>query len=387
VRFDFALQSSSRRRYDDIVSFRDDVGAAQWRIEQLERSIEATQKRNLLLRRAILRKRLTRAAIAGAGFALGVICALVVTWAVFAVRPAPAPTPAVVASVAPAPVVTAPPVDAAVRRTWTPIPGFEKVSAVALTSGADFAVGPAGAIWRHGANKSEWTREESVTDKDLLSIAEINGRFFAVGKGGVTLHLDDKQSTKWVRLRSPTQRDLYTVRWSVGMIAVGEKGTIVNLDDDSAEPMKSPTHADLFGVCGGYDVRYIVGAGGTIMRETNGAWELEPSPTKEDLYAVWCDDEEGFAVGAHGTILHKAGRRDPWAIEPSGTTVSLRTVAREVAGGDGPTLLDGRNGSWTPRDASGIVGDVRAWGGGHVLTQSGLFHDEESMTVAMPALP
>lgn len=289
---------------------------------------------------------------------------------------------------------------------WTKLPAFDGLNDVAFDDEASFAVGPGGAIWRHGSKPDlPWTREADVTSQDLLSVAGIGGWAVAVGRGGTALFLD-QDGTHWTavdhaRARWASSigfsvwrgtRDLYAVRWVPGMVAVGAHGTILEQLAPHAVflSFRSPTTSDLFDVCGDVAGRYAVGARGTIVRGTGRSllenqWRLDPAPTTNDLYAVASDGADAYAVGSAGTILHKRDLRGPWVVEASGTTATLRAIRMNegldpvTAAGDGPTLLERRDGQWVPANTTGIDGDIRALPVGRgsvVLTQAGLFSRE-----------
>jgi hypothetical protein len=291
---------------------------------------------------------------------------------------------------------------------WTKWPAFDDLNDVVFDDAASFAVGPGGAIWRHGSKPDlPWTREVDVTHQDLLSVAGGSGWAVAVGRGGTALFLDpdgthwtavDPSSARWASsIGFPVwrgTRDLYAVRWAFGMVAVGAHGTILEQLAPRAVFLsyRSPTTSDLFDVCGDYSERYAVGAKGTIVRAggqgqslpglSEGQWRLDPAPTTNDLHAVACDGADAYAVGSAGTILHKRDQRGPWIVEASGTTATLRAIRMNegpgpvTAAGDGPTLLERRDGQWVPADTTGIDGDIRALPVGRgsvVLTQAGVF--------------
>jgi hypothetical protein len=289
---------------------------------------------------------------------------------------------------------------------WTKLPAFDGLNDVAFDEAASFAVGPGGAIWRHGSKPDlPWALEADVTDQDLLSVAGIGGWAVAVGRGGTALFLDpdgthwtavDRSRARWASSIGFSvwrgTRDLYAVRWVAGMVAVGAHGTILEQLAPHAVFLnyRSPTTSDLFDVCGDVSERYAVGAKGTIVRAPgsnfpDGRWRLDPAPTTNELYAVACDGADAYAVGSAGTILHKRDQRAPWIVEASGTTATLRAIRMNegsepvTAAGDGPTLLERRDGRWVAADTTGIDGDIRALpvGRGSVaLTHAGLFSRE-----------
>jgi len=292
---------------------------------------------------------------------------------------------------------------------WTKLPAFDGLNDVVFGDAASFAVGPGGAIWRHGSKADlPWTREADVTHQDLLSVSNAaggSGWAVAVGRGGTALFLDpdgthwtavDRSSARWASSIGFSiwrgTRDLYAVRWADGMVAVGAHGTILEQLAPHAVFLssRSPTTSDLFDVCGDVSERYAVGATGTIVRASgrnfpDDRWRLDPAPTTNELYAVACDGADAYAVGSAGTILHKRDQRGPWTVEASGTTATLRAVRMNegpgpvTAAGDGPTLLERRDGQWVPADTTGIDGDIRALPVGRgsvVLTQAGVFSRE-----------
>jgi hypothetical protein len=413
------------------VLYRDEIQAAHERIERLERELDILGRNNAALR-AWMRKR-TRWQVAWltSGVALGALLVAVAV-AVAMARPRSLRTATPVEHAVPPPTVVPPPA-VSPPPTWRPIPGFEGVTAAALSDGASYAVGPGGAIWRHGSKPElPWTREESGTSQDLLSVVRLSNGAVAVGRGGTAVVLD-RGGTRWVSATEAHvpyvatwhgRSDLFAIRWvgdetSGFFYAVGAKGTTLRMLalDDAFEQEPSPTRSDLFDVCGDGNVNYAVGEGGTILRwagrnafrlDDAAKWTVEASPTKSNLYGVWCDKDDAYAVGAGGVILHKRDQREPWTIEPSGTSADLRAIrvtagqsegtrgaAREprhvLLGGDGPTLLENRDGGWVSANTSGLEGDVRSLDArslpsGMVLTSRGLFSlgDEPNVPPLQP---
>jgi hypothetical protein len=212
-------------------------------------------------------------------------------------------------------------------------PAFTGVGIDAIASGEDtaLAVGETGHVLRYRATDPTWRPMTSPTHAALHGVAIRLGEAVAVGDDGTILELD---GDAWKLAPSVTHRALRAVVYSTyGAIAVGDGGTIVRRpaphEPWRAEP--SGTGADFFGACAGLRDVWIVGAQGTIVGHASIAdlgdpWKVHASVGTATLRAVACDDAAGIAVGGGGTRLTRLDDVG-WHASPSPTQTDLFAVA------------------------------------------------------------
>jgi hypothetical protein len=197
----------------------------------------------------------------------------------------------------------------------------------ALSSGSDvvLGVGDDGVIVRHRAG-SAWVADSSPTHATLHAVAQQLDEAIAVGDDGTILELD---GSKWSAAASPSKRPLRAVAYtSYGAIAVGDGGTLSRRPAPH-EPWRlepSGTTNDLLGACAGLRDVWIVGVAGTIVFHTSTAWTVHPPLTAATLHAVSCDDHAAIAVGEKGTVLERLDDVG-WHETPSNVTADLYAVA------------------------------------------------------------
>lgn len=220
------------------------------------------------------------------------------------------------------------------------------------------------------------TEREGLAVLRIPGIRDVSGsadgaeqRTFAVGDRGTILELD---GDSWVRHTSRTQSTLRSVmmlRRNLGY-AVGDDGTVLRFNGLGWYHQTTPTSVQLNNVWAvNPDTIFAVGNDGAVMeynRWVGQRWRLLNAKTSEDINGVWALTwRDVFAVGTNGTILiREAG----WRPLDSGTNETLNAVwgtnPHDVfAVGDGGTIVHyDTSETWMPM-ASGVSQSLRGvWG-------------------------
>jgi hypothetical protein len=197
-----------------------------------------------------------------------------------------------------------------------------------LSSGAGtaLAVGDRGAIFERTLEDAKWMKMTAPTSATLRAVAQRLDEAVAVGDDGTILELEDGA---WKLAASGTKRALRAVAYtSYGVVAVGDGGTLLRRPalHSAWQADASGTSSDLFGACAGLRDAWIVGRAGTILGRVGDAWKLQPPPTTASLYAIACDDHAAVAVGEKGAMVERLDDVG-WHESPSGVTVDLLAVA------------------------------------------------------------
>jgi hypothetical protein len=209
-----------------------------------------------------------------------------------------------------------------------PLPDHVPLAAVTVSASSVVAVGPRGAIVRSAHGNSVWKQEASPITTDLHGIAATRDWIIAVGAGGTILAQPSEAPPRpWTHIASPTQEDLFAVSLclqddvSTKLCVVGGHGTLLVGDVTTGgvvfRPMATGTEQALRAVTTkpwgiGQGAAHAVGDRGTIVAIDNKGARLVPSGTTEDLLSV-ADTEiersklEGsfwavVAVGKRGTV-------------------------------------------------------------------------------------
>ena len=125
----------------------------------------------------------------------------------------------------------------------------------------------------------------------------------------------------------------------VGLLAVGDNGTIVRYSGDAWELMPTPTTVALNGVFGdGFGRAFAVGALGTVLEFNGESWELLQTPTTARLNGIG-RALGGIitAVGDNSTVLSLEG--GVWVLGNAGTGTNLNGLSRGIIVGDRGTIL------------------------------------------------
>jgi hypothetical protein len=367
-----------------VSGFRDDLGAARQRQEDLEREnaelraeLEKERKVRDAEREARAKERPATAPLPRWLFlvlgATVLSSGLSAFWLsrrdepqpLGAVTPPPVQTgdPGATASVgftAPPPTTPAPAATAA----WSPVALPEKVPLHGLAAGLDvvYAVGDRGTILRRHRSEDVWTKESSATAVSLRSVAVLGERVMACGDDGTIVTLPNQSTTSFHPRPSGTKKTLRAIAMSsFGVLAVGDEGTIVRgswIVDDALTIAKSPTTKTLRGICSGLGDSWVVGDGGTLLHVTLTGIEVVESGTTENLNAVECDMSKVVAVGDHGVVTQRSDPRAKFVVSREGdadwlSITSYYGMATWVASGRGANLSS----SWASK-RGGLTGDI-----------------------------
>jgi hypothetical protein len=223
---------------------------------------------------------------------------------------------------------------------------------MAAAGGRRVAVGDFGAILQSGTGAT-LRADRSPTGEILRGVTYGDGRFVAVGSGGVVLQSSGSPRS-WRSERSRTAVDLRGVAWTGRrFVAVGDEGTVIESGDGrSWQLVHSAMPCALLGLARGDGRLVAVGGDGTVLVSRDGRrWSRRPRPTSQDLYGVAHGDDRFVTVGSHGAVLSsRDGRR--WTRERPVTGFNLHTViwtgSEYLAGGDRGRVLSSRDGRhWT----------------------------------------
>ncbi len=197
-----------------------------------------------------------------------------------------------------------------------------------LSSGAGtaLAVGDRGAIFERTLEDAKWKKMNSPTSVTLHAVAQQVDEAVAVGDDGTILELE---GGAWKIATSGTKRALRAVVYtSYGVVAVGDGGTLLRrpAPHSAWQADASGTTSDLFGACAGLRDVWLVGRAGTIVGRFGDAWKVQPPATSATLYAIACDDRAAIAVGAQGAMVQRLDDVG-WHETLSGASVDLLAVA------------------------------------------------------------
>ena len=197
------------------------------------------------------------------------------------------------------------------------------------------------------ARSSTLRYETSFAGKAVNALASGESSAFAVGDDGLVLRW---RAGAWETINAPTHAALRAVAERRGeAVAVGDDGTILELEDDAWKLAAPATHASLRAVAYSSFGVVAVGDRGTIVRRAGARepWQLERSGTSADLFGACAGLGDAFVVGAAGTLLQHAPfgtLGDPWKVQASLGGATLRAVACDdraaAAVGDGGALFE-----------------------------------------------
>lgn len=178
-----------------------------------------------------------------------------------------------------------------------------------LLVGASGAVVRAvGAGWERNRGNDQPTGDlHGITAGVIIQPNHASFRYFAVGAGGAIWHSGGGGPTGWVRIPSPTTRDLFGIAFGRGQWVRAGQGSLV------------------------WNGRFVAVGAETVLVSDNGLdWSvvpgLQPLLTGITLHAVTYHAGHFVAVGSGGTILHS---RDglAWSGGSAAPDTTLRGVA------------------------------------------------------------
>ncbi len=150
---------------------------------------------------------------------------------------------------------------------------------------------------------AQWSPVSVPTNNNLNSISLLNETSgWIVGDKGTMLYLDNGS---WVSYPAATDQNLYSVcllNESDGW-AVGSRGTILHLKDNRWIKVSSPTRQDLHSVSfNANGSGYAAGKNGTFLYYSNGNWEMADRFMSGHLYAVAIKDDLPYLAGGRENI-------------------------------------------------------------------------------------
>jgi hypothetical protein len=172
---------------------------------------------------------------------------------------------------------------------------------------------------------AKWTKMDVSVKGALRAVAQQVDEAIAVGDGGTILEME---GDAWKSVASPTSRTLRAIVYtSYGAVAIGDGGTIVRrLAPHMAwQADASGTGSDLFGACAGLRDVWLVGSAGTVITRVGDAWKVHAS-LGATLRAVACDDHAAIAVGDKGAMFERLDDVG-WHATTSNVTVDLFAVS------------------------------------------------------------
>lgn len=139
-----------------------------------------------------------------------------------------------------------------------------------------------------------------TTDLNAVTIMQ-DGRVLAVGDRGLLLVLDDNRLGT---IEAGTTNDLMG---AVGNLAVGADGTILSVEDDRATFIESPVTDDWNDVWGVAGVALLAGERGTLVRLDDEGSSVIPDLTGVSLKAVCVAGGGVFTAGTSGRMFVDEG--------------------------------------------------------------------------------
>ncbi len=153
-----------------------------------------------------------------------------------------------------------------------------------------------------------WSLPQGVPDTgELTDVAHAEGRFVAVGLGGVIVTSDD--GVTWVARPSGTGADLLAVGvGGAGYVASGQGGTLVgSTDGESWVSRESGVSVNLSAITWARGAYVAVGDAGAIVVSRNGIdWKSRLSGAANRLSSVGFGAGRFVAVGDTGTVVSSA---------------------------------------------------------------------------------
>ncbi len=193
------------------------------------------------------------------------------------------------------------------------IPSSEDFTLFSRSSGASWAAGSGGAVYKTTNGGVDWSLSHDAGVALHDGSGFVGSVAYVVGDAGTVIKTTNGGTT-WTSLNTGTIADLHAFiegGQSTGLMAVGEGGTVIRSFDqgDTWTTLDPGTSADLFEISdSGQNSAWLVavGAGGTILKSTNGgtSWCLLNGGTDADLYGVEAvSNAEYIVCGENGLLL------------------------------------------------------------------------------------
>jgi photosystem II stability/assembly factor-like uncharacterized protein len=209
------------------------------------------------------------------------------------------------------------------------------------SSGASFAGGSGGSIYRSTDGGANWSLQASGTTNAIRDGNGFStGLAFAVGDGGTILKTVDG-GANWVAKPSGTSANLYAyLEGAAGwLFAAGEGGILLRSTDagETWNPITTGTTADLHDLdTSGQNANWMlaVGEGGTVLRSTDAGstWCFLDSGTTADLYAADMVLNTKYTVAGSGGYLAVSETSGGGCFDPTGVPALEAAAGFRVSG-------------------------------------------------------
>lgn len=202
------------------------------------------------------------------------------------------------------------------------------LSAIEISAGQLWITGEGGVVRLVYGNPYTIYLDRSVSDssQDFVAMTRNSGRLVALGNAG-GCYRSDTGGLSWYALPTGTSAALHR---GLGFVdgpahAVGDGGTILELDNSVWSSLDTGITADLFGSATVNGLITAVGAGGMILQGNvqGTAWTVRSTPTMATLRDIDVSGIVTLAVGDGGTILKSTDGGATWCALASGTTADL----------------------------------------------------------------
>ncbi len=234
------------------------------------------------------------------------------------------------------------------------------IQASSSTDTQGLAVGRAGTAYLF--SQGHWQTLDTGTGQDLHGVAfsDDGSRALAVGADSTVL-LWENQSWKPLGISLPAKADLQALAWidvhNVLAVGAGEEIFLLNLDNNSAQEIKSPVGRGFALNAVARDTSgslLIVGDRGLALRYQPSTQQLsvERLGTARMLNSLMINAQgQALAVGERGTLLYRNGPEARWSVETAPENRALRAAWLDSAGtayavGRNGVILERRDGQW-----------------------------------------
>jgi hypothetical protein len=165
--------------------------------------------------------------------------------------------------------------------------------------------------WSNG----QWASELDGLESDLFAITgNGQGELWSVGAQGIILKRPS--GGNWVQVSSPVEANLRSVSLSDNgnLVAVGDGGTILEMDGGTWSSVASPTEKDLRDVWIGEDGEGWAAGWHVVLRRIDGVWERVEEAPNLDYHALMVQPTGELLLGTDlGRVVSLVGGE--WGIE------------------------------------------------------------------------
>lgn len=186
---------------------------------------------------------------------------------------------------------------------------LQAITAMSTVNTEEIRRAESGSSWGDPSSAAQascgpWLKYSSPTAQNLFGVTFADGRFVAVGGGGVTVSSTDGGT--WTLSYSPVRDTLTSVAWNGSVyVAVGVGGAIVwSSNGRSWTQAGSPTSKELRGIAWNGSTFVAVGQGGTVLTSPDGKdWQVQTVTTTAYIFAVAAFNGAFIAIDDNGLVL------------------------------------------------------------------------------------